>query len=112
MRRAYEYFPELSRCVVARKRSVRFRHTKKTAQRTPAFGGVEHEKPLRSNRGALNSAWVLKEATILAWRAALDKQKFKLFVVQMQDVAGADLHAAKFDPLMLNLMQRVTICSL
>ena len=51
MRRAFDYFPELSRCVVVGKRTVRFRHSKKTAQRLPAFGDIEHEKPFRSNRG-------------------------------------------------------------
>jgi hypothetical protein len=66
-----------------------------------------HAAVLLLTRNALNSAWVLKEATILAWRAALDKQRFKLFVVQMQDVAENDLSAAKFDPLMLKTMQLV-----
>ena len=51
MRRAFEYFPELSRCVVVGKRTVRFRHSKKMAQRIPAFGDIKYEKPFRSNRG-------------------------------------------------------------
>ncbi len=50
--------------------------------------------------------WVLKEATILAWRAAIEPD-FRLFVVRLPEVKDEELRAAKFDPLMLNVMQRV-----
>jgi TIR domain len=66
-----------------------------------------HAAVLLLTKSALNSDWVLKEATILAWRAALDRRRFKLFVVQMRDVAEADLRAAKFDPLMLGDLERI-----
>jgi len=57
-------------------------------------------------KNSINSPWVLKEATILTWRKAVEK-KFELFVVQDSDIVPIDLQVAKFDPLMLGDIQRV-----
>jgi hypothetical protein len=65
-----------------------------------------HAGVLLLTKSAVGSAWVLKEATILAWRAALDTN-FRLFVVQLPTVRAEDLRAARFDPVMLDQMQRV-----
>jgi hypothetical protein len=65
-----------------------------------------HAGVLLLTKSAVGSAWVLKEATILAWRAALDTN-FRLFVVQLPSVRAEDLRAARFDPVMLDQMQRV-----
>ena len=65
-----------------------------------------HAAVLLLTKSAINSPWVLKEATILAWRAALERN-FRLFVVQAPEIQAEDLRAAKFDPLMLDQMQRV-----
>jgi hypothetical protein len=65
-----------------------------------------HAGVLLLTKSAVGSAWVLKEATILAWRAALDPG-FRLFVVQLPNVHPEDLYAARFDPVMLDQMQRV-----
>jgi len=65
-----------------------------------------HAGILLLTQSAVGSAWVLKEATILAWRAALDPN-FRLFVVQLHNVHAEDLRAARFDPVMLDQMERV-----
>lgn len=57
-------------------------------------------------KNSINSPWVLKEATILAWRKAVEK-KFELFVVQDSDIGSSELEAARFAPLMLGDIQRV-----
>ena len=62
-----------------------------------------------SDRGlerALKSPWVLKEATILAWRAALDPQ-FKLFPALFAGVDRARMQEQKFAPLVLDRIQSV-----
>src|SRR5215218_8076320 len=53
---------------------------------------------------AVKSSWVLKEATILAWRLSLDKH-FSFFTVRFDEVSDADLTAGGFDPLMLGQIQ-------
>ena len=55
---------------------------------------------------ALQSPWVLKEATILAHRAALDKQ-FLLFPVLLDGLTRDQLKASIFSPLYLDAIQRV-----
>lgn len=57
---------------------------------------------------AMRSPWVLKEATILAWRMSLDAS-FRLIVVRSADVSDADLAAAGFDPLMLGEIQTIAM---
>ena len=44
---------------------------------------------------SIKSPWVLKEATILMWRKAVEK-KFELFVVPDLHIGPNDLHDAKF----------------
>lgn len=58
---------------------------------------------------ALQSAWVLKEATILAHRKALDPTFF-LFPVLLDGVTPAQLSApeSRFSPLYLDALQRVS----
>ena len=55
---------------------------------------------------SIKSPWVLKEATILMWRKAVEK-KFELFVVPDSHIGPNDLHDAKFGPLALGDIQRV-----
>ena len=57
-------------------------------------------------RNAVDSHWVLKEATILAWRA-LREPGFRVFIVQAPDVTAADLAKAKFAPLELRRIQQL-----
>src|ERR1017187_5155766 len=54
---------------------------------------------------ALNSPWVLKEATILSRRRALEKDSFRLFPVRLGSVAKDDLETKQFAPLLLNEIQ-------
>lgn len=56
---------------------------------------------------ALSSPWVLKEATILSWRRALEKDGFRLFPVCLGSVAKGDLETKQFAPLLLNEVQHV-----
>jgi hypothetical protein len=53
---------------------------------------------------ALQSAWVLKEATILTWRRSLEPG-FKLFFVQFPDVTDEHLKQARYEPLQHRLIQ-------
>ena len=55
---------------------------------------------------ALESAWVLKEATILAHRAALDTQ-FLLFPALLDGLTRDQLKESRFSPLYLDAIQRV-----
>jgi hypothetical protein len=55
---------------------------------------------------ALESPWVLKEATILAHRAALDKQ-FLLFPALLDGLTRDQLKASRFSPLYLDAIQRI-----
>jgi hypothetical protein len=65
-----------------------------------------HAAVLLLSRNAAASPWVLKEATILAWRRSLDPS-FQLFPVCLSDVDGALLERHKFGPLMLGLIQKI-----
>ena len=56
---------------------------------------------------AVTSPWVLKEATILSWRHALDKN-FKVFTVRFPEVTEELLQVNKFNPLSLDLIQQIT----
>jgi len=58
---------------------------------------------------ALASAWVLKEATILAWRASID-ESFHLFVVQGPGVTNARIADERFGPLLLDSIQKILLC--
>src|SRR6185436_18744983 len=65
-----------------------------------------HAAVLLLTSNAVKSPWVLKEATILAWRLSLDKN-FRFFTVRFDDVSDADLTAGGFDPLMLGEIQKL-----
>jgi len=56
---------------------------------------------------ALRSPWVLKEATILSWRRALEKENFRLLPVRLGSVKKDDLDTKQFTPLLLNEIQHV-----
>src|SRR5687767_1351822 len=66
-----------------------------------------HAAVLLLTTSAAKSPWVLKEATILAWRRSLDTN-FLFFTARVDDAKDADLTAAGFDPLMLGEIQRLT----
>ncbi|MGH7507787.1 MAG: toll/interleukin-1 receptor domain-containing protein, partial [Longimicrobiales bacterium] len=65
-----------------------------------------HAAVLLLTPDSVTSPWVLKEATILAWRRSLDPS-FQLFPVRLSGVDDAVLVKEKFGPLMLELIQRV-----
>jgi len=65
-----------------------------------------HAAVLLLSQNAVTSPWVLKEATILAWRRSLDPS-FQLFPVCITDVDDALLARHKFGPLMLGLIQKI-----
>lgn len=65
-----------------------------------------HGAVILLTRDAVASPWVLKEATILAWRLSIDTN-FRLFTVRFPDVTDEMLAAAKFGPLMLGQIQRI-----
>jgi len=65
-----------------------------------------HAAVLLLTPNAVKSPWVLKEATILAWRLSLDKN-FRFFIVRSDDVTDLDLTASGFDPLMLGEVQKL-----
>jgi len=58
-------------------------------------------------KNSVKSDWVLKEATILAWRLSLDSQ-FKLFIVRFPDVKDRHLEKGKYGPLGLEGIQWLT----
>jgi hypothetical protein len=65
-----------------------------------------HAAVLLLTPNAIASPWVLKEATILTWRRSLDSS-FRLFPVCFPGVDDAMLQKEKFEPLMLNLIQKI-----
>jgi TIR domain len=65
-----------------------------------------HAAVLLLSRNAAASPWVLKEATILAWRRSLDPS-FQLFPVCLTDVDDALFEKQKFGPLMFGLIQKI-----
>jgi hypothetical protein len=65
-----------------------------------------HAAVLLLTQNAVCSSWVLKEATILAWRLSLDSQ-FHLFTIRFPDVTDEILTRARFDPLNLGEVQRI-----
>jgi hypothetical protein len=67
-----------------------------------------HAAVLLLTSNAVKSPWVLKEATILAWRLSLDKN-FRFFTVRFDEVSDSDLTAGGFDPLMLAEIQKLTV---
>lgn len=67
-----------------------------------------HAAVLLLTPNAVKSPWVLKEATILAWRLSLDKN-FRFFTVRFDDVSDSDLTAGGFDPLMLDEIQKLLV---
>src|SRR5262245_55797144 len=58
---------------------------------------------------AVASPWVLKEATILAWRASVD-ENFYLFVVQGPGVTETRMAEERFGPLLLDSIQKIQLC--
>jgi hypothetical protein len=67
-----------------------------------------HAAVLLLTPNAVKSPWVLKEATILAWRLSLDKN-FRFFIVRFDGVSDSDLTAGGFDPLMLSEVQKLQV---
>ena len=67
-----------------------------------------HAAVLLLTPNAVKSPWVLKEATILAWRLSLDKN-FRFFIVRFDGVSDSDLTAGGFDPLMLDEVQKLPV---
>lgn len=67
-----------------------------------------HAAVLLLTPNAVKSPWVLKEATILAWRLSLDKN-FRFFTFRFDGVSDADLTAGGFDPLMLDEVQKLRV---
>jgi TIR domain len=67
-----------------------------------------HGAVLLLTSNAVKSPWVLKEATILAWRLSLE-ESFKFFIVRYDDVSDSDLTVRGFAPLMLNEIQKLTV---
>jgi hypothetical protein len=65
-----------------------------------------HAAVLLLTPNAVASPWVLKEATILAWRRSLDPS-FKLFPVRFPSVDDAMLKKQQYGPLMLDLIQTI-----
>jgi hypothetical protein len=57
---------------------------------------------------AIASPWVLKEATILAWRASVD-ESFHLFIVQGPGVTETRMAEEKFGPLLLDTIQKIAL---
>ena len=66
-----------------------------------------HAAVLLLTSNAVRSPWVLKEATILAWRLSLDGA-FRLFTVRFPDVTDEMLKEQKFDPLGLGEVQQIS----
>lgn len=66
-----------------------------------------HAALILFDKEALNSPWVLKEATILSWRRALEKDSFRLLPVRLGSVTKDDLETRQFAPLLLNEVQHV-----
>lgn len=60
------------------------------------------------DREALDSPWVLKEATILAWRNSLEKNDFTLMPILLDDVNRNELKTTEYSPLLLSEIQHVS----
>jgi hypothetical protein len=74
-------------------------------ERIHAFLADCHASVILFSRRALDqSDWVFKEATVLAWRAALDPS-FKLVPILLPGVTAADFQASRFGPLALSEIQ-------
>jgi hypothetical protein len=67
-----------------------------------------HAGLLLLTENSVKSPWVLKEATILSWRFALQPD-FKLFVVRSPEVTDVMLRDAKFGPLDLQGIQQIGV---
>ncbi len=63
-----------------------------------------HAAVVLLSKNALQSDWVLKEATVVAWRRSLDKD-FVLIPILLDPVRRADLEGGPFRPLALNELQ-------
>jgi hypothetical protein len=74
-------------------------------ERIHAFLADCHASVILFSRRALEeSSWVFKEATVLAWRAALDPS-FQLVPILLPGVTAADFQASRFGPLALSEIQ-------
>jgi len=74
-------------------------------ERIHAFLADCHAAVILFSRRALDeSDWVFKEATVLAWRAAIDPG-FTLVPVLLPGVTTADFRASRFEPLALSEIQ-------
>ena len=67
-----------------------------------------HAAVILLTENAVTSDWVLKEATILAWRASID-QDFRVFLIQFPGVTADMLEGLRFKPLLLDSIQRVKL---
>jgi hypothetical protein len=63
-----------------------------------------HSGLLLLTANAIESDWVLKEATILSWRCSLD-ETFRLFIARSPDVTDAQLDKHGYSPLRLDDVQ-------
>ena len=66
-----------------------------------------HAAVILFSKEALESPWVLKEATVLGWRKSQEPE-FKLVLVRMPDVSKHDLDSQNYAPLNLNELQHAT----
>lgn len=66
-----------------------------------------HGAVILFSSSALSSSWVKTEASILAWRRALDKTAFKLVPVLLSPVTRSDIEAKEFSPMRLSTLQLV-----
>jgi hypothetical protein len=65
-----------------------------------------HAAVILLTANAVRSDWVLKEATILAWRASID-ESFRVFLIHAADVTQAMLEEERFKPLFLDNIQKI-----
>jgi hypothetical protein len=65
-----------------------------------------HAAVVLLTKNAVESDWVLKEATILTWRVSIDPN-FRFFIVRFPDVDDALLAKRGYSPLFLSQIQQV-----
>ena len=65
-----------------------------------------HAAVILLTENAVPSDWVLKEATILAWRAS-NRRELSVFSSRRRGVTQASLEEEKFKPLLLDSIQKI-----
>ena len=63
------------------------------------------------NQDAFKSPWVLKEATILAWRLSLERPDFQMLPIRLDDVETQDFKSTAWAPLNLTEVQHEAGCA-